>query len=86
MAENPRAFPSADSRGPLGEGLMQGSPGMSLRDWFAGQALAAMQIDHDGKYSQADLRSGHALLAAQWRATAAYRIADAMLAERETPR
>ena len=41
--------------------------GMSLRDWFAGQALATMDYDSDADAKLA------------WRA---YSLADAMLAER----
>ena len=44
------------------------APGMSLRDWFAGQALAGCAVDE-----------AHPNLVAQW----CYRIADAMLAARE---
>jgi hypothetical protein len=43
--------------------------GMSLRDWFAGQALATLQPHWDAKPL----------------AKAAYEVADAMLAERERP-
>lgn len=45
-------------------------PGMSLRDWFAGQALAGMNA-HDADVSF------------RMRAEDAYKYADAMLAERE---
>lgn len=45
-------------------------PGMSLRDWFAGQALAGMYAAGDD-----ELAPGIA-------AAAAYRLADAMLKER----
>lgn len=35
------AFPRPDERDQItGQGIMQGSHGMSLRDWFAGQALS----------------------------------------------
>ena len=47
---------------------IQGEPGMSLRDYFAGQALIALADQPGG--------SG-------WRATEAYLIADAMLAQRD---
>jgi len=43
--------------------------GMSLRDWFAGQAFASLRIDCFG---------------AKGAAENAYEIADAMLAERES--
>lgn len=42
-------------------------PGMSLRDWFAGMALRS--CNHQGSV--------------EWLASEAYRMADAMLAERE---
>ena len=45
-------------------------PGMSLRDWFAGQALANPKICGDGSAWEVDAR-------------AAYAAADAMLAERD---
>lgn len=54
-------------------------PGMSLRDWFAGQALAGL-LSHgphpDLKNMGSDRLSKHI-------AGAAYQIADAMLAARE---
>ena len=43
--------------------------GMSLRDWFAGQAIAGRLIDHDVKTALVGVY--------------AYQIADSMLAERE---
>lgn len=46
--------------------------GMSLRDWFAGQALAAV-IAHTDRERWA------------WAAERAYEVADAMLAERSKP-
>ena len=48
----------------------QHAPGMSLRDWFAGQVLAAMTVNGTG---------------AEWEddAVAAYAAADAMLKARE---
>ena len=58
-----------------GDHMNGGHPGMSLRDWFAGQALVA-QIGHprdpeDGPLTPDDL------------AFMAYAVADAMLAARE---
>lgn len=64
--ENPPAFPR-DER-------FLGHNGMSLRDWFAGQALreaVPLSASNDGTYDVED--------AASW----AFAIADAMLAERE---
>lgn len=57
--------------------------GMSLRDWFAGQALAGLEIRSDGAYSDFDREMELPELHANWTATAAYRIADAMLAARQ---
>lgn len=45
------------------------APGMSLRDWFAGQALANMYTDNDQDPDKV----------AEW----AYQVADAMLAARD---
>lgn len=36
------AFPRPDERGPMGEGIREGADGMTLRDWFAGQALSGI--------------------------------------------
>jgi hypothetical protein len=63
------AFPISDQRAPDGTGIMQGSPGMSLRDWFAGMALQGL-IANPVLYSNID------------RVERAYSFADAMLAER----
>lgn len=39
--ENPEAFPAAFCVGP-NDDLYPPTPGMSLRDWFAGQALTGL--------------------------------------------
>ena len=67
--ENPPAFPQA---------LTVGAPGMSLRDWFAGQALAGFTSCSDG--------GGDVLMGAADTARAAYNYADAMLIERAKAR
>lgn len=59
----PRAALGEDCGKPYGQ-----QEGMSLRDWFAGQALAGQDVD-----------TGSPGTTAAW----AYRIADAMLAARE---
>jgi hypothetical protein len=53
--------------------------GMTLRDYFAGQALAAIPLRDDGKRAPHEDRKQEAM----WVATAAYRYADAMLKARE---
>lgn len=58
------AFPSPDTRG------YDGVPGMTLRDWFAGQALA-------GIWACPTVNGDHQDLADE-----AYKTADAMLAAR----
>ncbi len=55
---------------------------LTLRDWFAGQALNAMSAKDDGDYNPDDRRHGVPKREAEWIAIAAYRIADAMMAER----
>lgn len=57
--------------------------GMSLRDWFAGQALAALIQAHAEEIVME--ASSHGVVGAEWTnpiAHAAYDIADAMLSER----
>jgi hypothetical protein len=53
---------------------MEADPGMSLRDWFAGQALVGLAACPTTKDDTAN-----------WFASASYAIADAMLAERAKP-
>lgn len=64
MSNNPPAFPRADG------GWSPSHDGMTLRDWFAGQALA--------NHKTLEWKPEHA-------AKQAYAYADAMLAERERP-
>lgn len=69
-SNNPPAFPACN------EANLNGTMGMSLRDWFAGQALAGMSAisDEDG-----DIIMGWTDMA-----KAAFNAADAMLAARAT--
>jgi hypothetical protein len=74
-ADNPAAFPNfAHDYGPL-------QAGMTLRDYFAGQALPALiagiYADPEGRELNADMLR---LVAVK----AAYAMADAMLAARES--
>jgi hypothetical protein len=69
------AFPSAV----LFDQAIMEAKGMTLRDWFAGQALTAIPLKDDGKRTPHEDRKQEAM----WVATAAYRYADAMLAARE---
>ena len=66
MIENPPAFPLATTADTIDYF------GMTLRDWFAGQALAGLLTLPDWLNPSDPARS-------------AYRIADAMLAERSKP-
>ena len=70
--DNPAAFPE-HPYGHFESGLTRGfRSGMTLRDWFAGQALAGRMIN--GFASSAD---------GVVHARVAYKLADAMLQERE---
>lgn len=61
------AFPVTAEQSPSGQFALSG---MSLRDWFAGQALAGMMACTDCSGTEAEF------------AASAYRNADAMLAAR----
>lgn len=69
------AFPFQVSNGP---DMHEPSYGMSLRDWFAGQALSGIagSVCSDGSDF---IHAGGPAVAARW----AYSFADAMLAVRE---
>ena len=71
MTDNPQAFPCLDSSD---GGLSMRDPGMTLRDYFAGQALAGYA-------------ASPAALDGAWRdqtvAACAYEVADAMLEARK---
>lgn len=65
--ENSPAFPACN------EANVNGTMGMTLRDYFAGQALAGMRLS-DGMTSKSILTKG--------KAESAYALADAMLEAR----
>ena len=76
MPENSNAFPSVCQDDP---GHPVSAPGMSLRDWFAGQALSSVMADIDVVMMSRE--NGRT-----WTETVArtsYDIADAMIIERE---
>ena len=75
MPENPPAFPNT---GNATWGLAA-DEGMSLRDYFAGQALGRL-AGNDDTVARASWTDEPEKFLADW----AYRIADAMLAERST--
>lgn len=66
--DNPPAFPHNEQNDDGSHHYTH--PGMTLRDWFAGQALAGRMIN--GFASGADIH-----------ARVSYELADAMLAERQ---
>ncbi len=83
MMDNPPAFPVTmlvnRSSDPLATPKEVRFPGMTLRDWFAGQALCGM-----GNWWPCD-NEGYAIYGPQGmklKAVEAYRLADAMLATR----
>lgn len=74
------AFPQTNTNYYGGETSVDVTGGMSLRDWFAGQALAGLVVlcSHD------TLRDG--MTYEQHVARNSYRVADAMLAARREDR
>lgn len=73
MSDIPLAFPNTGSS----TWGLSPDPGMTLLDWFAGQALAGIAIDTINNWD-GDLDE-QAETAAVW----SYAVADAMLAERK---
>lgn len=77
------AFPSVCLGDP---GHPASSPGMSLRDWFAGQALSEAYRQVSAEWDNKLITKPYGATAANWIplhiAGAAYQIADAMLAAR----
>lgn len=71
------AFPNQLQLHPYsGERILDESHGMSLRDWFAGQALIAI-------FSGAERNDGWDEKTAKVNAGFAYELADAMIVERQ---
>lgn len=68
--ENPSAFPRT-----------HGEHGMTLRDWFAGQALPAA-LERGFMVTTSVGRNNSPV---EWAVRLSYRVADAMLAERAKP-
>lgn len=73
------AFGIADVRDADGVGITQGHPGMSLLDYFAGQALVGAIV---GARGLGDMESGTRQKALSDVAELLYEIADAMIAAR----
>lgn len=90
--DNPSAFPFPEIRGADGCGIREGSDGMTLRDWFAGQALMGFLADGSQRHVNEALKqeprfldlgpSGRMSILNEQIASGCYGIADAMLAER----
>lgn len=74
--DNPPAFPRAYSRQPPGDDdrAERAHEGMTLRDWFAGEALPVVAMPNSFGEKCTDPRQLAAL---------AYKLADAMLEERQ---
>lgn len=77
---NPSAFPIAfDGR----FGAYEAAPGMSLRDWFAGQALVGLLANSGNNPVVAGLARERDVTVDEFIAQMAFNAADAMLSERE---
>jgi hypothetical protein len=75
------AFPIPDQRDAMGNGIVQGSDGMSLRDYFAAAALpAVIETTSNGSHNSPHM-SGRSIVQAI--AMDAYDLADAMLSARK---
>jgi hypothetical protein len=75
-----------DNGGPAFPGFKDGLPvpGMDLRDWFAGQALAGLMAEcNENDNARSALAKKRGMSIDQTRTSQAYQIADAMLAERK---
>lgn len=84
MTDNPSALPGKGSvfdgsLGPFGQRVDVDHPGMTLRDWFAGQAVAQI-------FGAALVRDDETPPSSSKMAVAAYTLADAMLAARQSTR
>jgi hypothetical protein len=73
------AFPSGKSESPGYENSLPYYEGMTLRDWFAGQALAQIGNEYIGRGQVTTQAQEHSMTLAAH----AYNIADAMLAARK---
>jgi hypothetical protein len=70
------AFPMPDQYAPDGRPIMQGSNGMTLRDWFAGHVISGFCSDVGGTVINGPILWDQM-------AEEAYQAADAMLKARE---
>ena len=75
------AFPTPDVYHPNGQ-VQYGSNGMTLRDWFAGQALVALLGNNETLVSLKGKKEQYALSFPEAMTKYCYQAADAMLKER----
>jgi len=82
VTENPSAFP-LNATNDATPGAFCPDPGMTLRDYFAGQALASVMstAQNMGESTQAERAEAFGLIAS-WM----YEVADAMLSARQETR
>lgn len=77
---NPPAFPTLQAI--AASGAVRSTSGMTMRDWFAGQALAGMLCNGFMPKNLAELPEYQALSEVDWDyPKKAYELADAMLKE-----
>lgn len=77
------AFPRPATFRPDGDWCDGPEYGLSLRDWFAGQALAGMTLKYGSEFNPKDRSLGYPNDHARGAAEQAYMIADEMLKARE---
>lgn len=84
-ADGGQAFPQPVTVGP-NDDLYPAYPGMTLRDWFAGQALAGLCANPGGPFQSNPMSGwGMANCGIDDVARQAAALADSMLAERRQP-
>lgn len=68
-----------------GSSFVYADGGMTLRDWFAGQALSGICSDERNMSAMTRVAEAEGLDLTQYVSSSAYEMADAMLAERSKP-
>lgn len=85
LSGNDPAFPTPDQRDPVtGEGIMQGSPGLTKRDYFAAAALTGLLASPNDSVYRYVIETAKTTSPAPMVAGLAYELADALIAASKT--